>query len=78
MEECQKNEIISSYLSYNIVSMSNHRLLKKIIEPLSRMISSIWLVVKCLENLVIEKFSCYIEWLIKHLSVFGLRAIMTT
>ena len=41
-------------------------------EPLSWMISWIWLVVKCLENLVIEKIFRYIEWLLKHLSVFKL------
>ena len=36
IEECQKNETISSCLNYNIVSLSNHRLLKKK-EPLSWM-----------------------------------------
>ena len=77
MEEGQKNEIIPSNVSYKLSVWVITDSEKKT-ELLSRMINSIWLVVNYLENIVIQKISCYIEWWLKHLSVFGLRAIMTT
>ena len=74
-----KKEIISLYLVYNIIVQSKHKLLKNrtflMIDKLN--------MVSCQ---VLSKFSCwrnlFLYWImltkLKHLSVFGLWAIMTT
>ena len=66
-----------SYLTYNIVSLSK---ITGKTESFSRKVSWICeLVVKYLENLVIEKICCYIEWCqIKDLLIFILWVIIFT